>query len=48
MTMEELSLLLYLKDASHELSRKNLGVIQDLVMRPYGGGSWLVMKRWLR
>ena len=30
MTMEELSLLLYLKDASHELSRKNLADLMDL------------------
>ena len=29
MTMEELSLLLYLKDASHELSRKNLADLMD-------------------
>ena len=30
MTMEELSLLLYLKDTSHELSRKNLADLMDL------------------
>ena len=30
MTMEELSLLLYLKDARHELSRKNLADLMDL------------------